>query len=467
MSAPVDSLLAPESGSRTSYRNARAYDFCPGCSHHLVLDALDRALVRLQWDPTEIVIFTDIGCVGLSDQYFVTSAFHGLHGRSLTYATGIKLARPDLHVINLIGDGGCGIGCAHLVSAARRNIGVTTLVCNNLNFGMTGGEHSVTTPQQQRTATTPWGNTERPLDIVQTVVANGATFAWRGTAFEPDLDRQIEAALTHDGFALLDIWELCVAYYASVNKMSPKALGATMESLGFTRGVHRSSAPRVEGAKALREAWASWQEGGDEGSERLDVAFASPLNRPLHVMIAGAAGGHIRTAGRLAGTAAALSGLWTAQRDDYPVTVRSGHSISEVIIAPEAAPYVGETRPNVLFVLAAEGLRKAVGAIGQMEDTDWIFVVPELLDRVAAYAESATAPPQLRVLDLGALTSVARPGRGPAAVAAGLVYLEILVPEALVEGAGRLSAAYARANQEAVRAALKAMDDLIGAVPPA
>ena len=141
----------------TTYRNARAYGFCPGCSHRLVLDALDRVLVRLQWDPADTVIVTDIGCVGLSDQYFATSGFHGLHGRSLTYATGIKLARPDLHVINLIGDGGCGIGCAHLVSAARRNIGVTTIVFNNLNFGMTGGEQSVTTPTDQKTSTTPWG----------------------------------------------------------------------------------------------------------------------------------------------------------------------------------------------------------------------------------------------------------------------------------------------------------------------
>ena len=70
-----------------TYRNDRPYGFCPGCSHRLVVEALDRALVRMQWDPADIVIVTDIGCVGLSDQYFITSAFHGLHGRSLTYAT--------------------------------------------------------------------------------------------------------------------------------------------------------------------------------------------------------------------------------------------------------------------------------------------------------------------------------------------------------------------------------------------
>ena len=94
-----------------------------------------------------MVIVSDIGCSGLSDQYFATSAFHGLHGRSVTYATGIKLANPELTVIVIMGDGGTGIGGTHLINAARRNIGVTVIVMNNLNFGMTGGQHSTTTPE--------------------------------------------------------------------------------------------------------------------------------------------------------------------------------------------------------------------------------------------------------------------------------------------------------------------------------
>ena len=102
-----------------------------------------------------MVIVSDIGCAGLSDQYFSTSAFHGLHGRSITYATGIKLARPELTVIVIMGDGGTGIGGAHLINAARRNVGITVLVFNNLNFGMTGGQHSTTTPEGAITATTP------------------------------------------------------------------------------------------------------------------------------------------------------------------------------------------------------------------------------------------------------------------------------------------------------------------------
>jgi pyruvate/2-oxoacid:ferredoxin oxidoreductase beta subunit len=120
------------------------YPFCPGCGHGAILDHLNAALVQLQLDPRKLVIVTDIGCAGLSDKFFETNAFHGLHGRSVTYATGIKLANPDLKVIVLIGDGGCGIGGNHLIHAARRNIDVTVLVFNNLNYGMTGGEQGLT-----------------------------------------------------------------------------------------------------------------------------------------------------------------------------------------------------------------------------------------------------------------------------------------------------------------------------------
>ena len=94
----------------SSYRNQTPYPFCPGCGHHSILDQLSAALNELRVDPEKVVLVTDIGCSGLSDQYFTTSAFHGLHGRSITYATGIKLARPDLKVIVVMGDGGTGNG---------------------------------------------------------------------------------------------------------------------------------------------------------------------------------------------------------------------------------------------------------------------------------------------------------------------------------------------------------------------
>ena len=91
-----------------TYRNERDYPFCPGCGHSLILNHLNAAFVKLGLDPHRIALVTDIGCQGLGDQYFAVNAFHGLHGRSLAYATGIKLADPDLKVFVLIGDGGTG-----------------------------------------------------------------------------------------------------------------------------------------------------------------------------------------------------------------------------------------------------------------------------------------------------------------------------------------------------------------------
>ena len=138
-----------------TFRTDDPYPFCPGCGHGPILDRLNEAMIKLNLDPAKVVIVSDIGCSGLSDQYFTTSAFHGLHGRSITYATGVKLANPDLEVIVIMGDGGTGIGGAHLLSAARRNIGITVIVMNNLNFGMTGGQHSTTTPEGGVTSTAP------------------------------------------------------------------------------------------------------------------------------------------------------------------------------------------------------------------------------------------------------------------------------------------------------------------------
>jgi 2-oxoglutarate/2-oxoacid ferredoxin oxidoreductase subunit beta len=437
---------------RTTYRNDRAYGFCPGCSHRLVLEALDRALVRLQWAPAETVIVTDIGCAGLSDQHFITSAFHGLHGRSLTYATGIKLAHPELHVINLMGDGGCGIGCAHLVSAARRNIGVTTLVLNNLNFGMTGGEHSVTTPQSQRTPTTPLGNPEMPLDIAQTVAVNGATFVWRGTAFAPDLDAQIVAALNHDGFALLDIWELCVAYYAAANRVTPRALQETMDRLGFAAG--RLSTPsRPEATAAVRDLWRDL-DGSPSGAglsarrlAALETRFDHHLDRLCALVIAGAAGMHIRSAGHLIGLAATLSGLWTAQCDDYPVTVRSGHSLSQLVLSPDPIDYADTAVPDLLFVLSPDGWDKVADRAERMRSDQALFVLSELADRIVTPAAVYRIRPAY-LQDLPAAS------RSLAMVAAGAAVWGLLSPAALIAAAEALNPVYAEANTAAVQAAL-------------
>jgi len=364
-------------GGYETYRNAKEYPFCPGCGHGSILDSLDEALVSLGTDPANVVIVSDIGCSGLSDQYFATSAFHGLHGRSITYATGIKLADPDLTVIVVMGDGGTGIGGAHLINAARRNAGITVLVLNNLNFGMTGGQHSTTTPEGSITSTTPLGNLEHPLDICSTVGVNGAGYVYRGTSFDDGLaDRMVEA-IRHPGFALLDIWDLCTAYFGLKNRMGKKGLERTIGDLGFGSGVLFD--------REIREYGAMYREAAAEMGERrpapgIPVDFESPLVGVMTAVVAGAAGAKVRSATRLFGEAGIRSGLWAILRGDYPVTVKTGHSVSQIVLSRTELPPLAVAVPDVLVISAREGLAKVGRMLDSMRVGDLVVTVPEFED---------------------------------------------------------------------------------------
>jgi 2-oxoglutarate/2-oxoacid ferredoxin oxidoreductase subunit beta len=358
--------------------NLLPYFFCPGCGHGMITDRLNAALVKLQIDPHKVVIVTDIGCSGLADKYFTTNAFHGLHGRSVTYATGIKLANPDLKVIVLMGDGGCGIGGHHLINAARRNIGVTVIVFNNFNYGMTGGEHSVSTPPNSITSSTPLGQLEQPMDICQTVAVNGASFTARTTSFDKGLPDLLAQAIQNDGFSLLDIWELCTAYYVPNNRFSKSLLESKMDELNFSRGIIHQS-PRPEYCRAYRVSVA--QENGKSAmrAQPIEQRYQSELKKRIGIVIAGAAGKKINSAAMLFCRGAVLSGLWATQRNDYPVTVKSGHSVAEVILAPKEIGYTGISKPDFLLLLFREGVASVRDQLERMTAADTVYVSIDLL----------------------------------------------------------------------------------------
>jgi pyruvate/2-oxoacid:ferredoxin oxidoreductase beta subunit/Pyruvate/2-oxoacid:ferredoxin oxidoreductase gamma subunit len=358
--------------------NTLPYHFCPGCGHGAILDCLNSTLDVLQIDPLRLVIVTDIGCSGLSDKYFKTNAFHGLHGRSVTYATGIKLANPSLNVIVLMGDGGCGIGGNHLVSAARRNIGITVLVFNNFNYGMTGGQHSVSTPLGAITSSTKYGNIEYPMDICTTVVANGASFVARSTTFDNGLSNLILEALKNPGFSLVDIWELCTAYYAPKNELNKQMLEDLLDSLNFRRGIICQQ-ERTEFSEAYRKSVSELR--GLSPFERplLDSIFKSNVTQNICCLIAGDAGMRIGTAAAAFSRGAILSGLWATQRNDYPVTVRYGYSISEVILSPDEFPSSGISHPNIMVVLFSAGLEEVREKLLDLNKEDILFINTELL----------------------------------------------------------------------------------------
>lgn len=352
--------------------------FCPGCGHSAIVKHLDAALVKLQLDPRQVVLVTDIGCQGLTDRYFDTNAFHGLHGRSVTYATGIKLVNPDLKVIVLIGDGGTGIGGHHLLNAARRNLGITVLVFNNLNFGMTGGEHSVTTPPGARTATTRYGHLERPLDLCATVGVNGAGFAARATSFDKNLPDLIAAAIQHEGFALIDIWELCTAYFVEENRFNRTLLERAMDELGFSTGIlYQHNGP--EYSQATRAALSDQRGKPTLPPQPLEPHYTSAVETAMHCAIAGAAGAKVGSAAGIFCQGAILAGLWATQRSDYPVTVKTGHSVADVVLSRDDAFHVGTTPPDLMIVLFAEGLHKERGRIARLKPEAALFIDAALL----------------------------------------------------------------------------------------
>ncbi len=353
------------------------YPFCPGCGHGVIMDSLNAALAQLQLDRRQVVIVVDIGCVALCREYWDTNWFLGLHGRSLTYATGIKLTNPELAVIVLIGDGGIGIGGHHLINAARRNIGITTLVFNNLNFGMTGGEHSVTTPQASVTATTAYGHLEQPLDVCATAAASGASFVARATTFDRNLSELVAQAITCEGFSVVDIWEFCTAYYVPKNRFGRREMTQTLAALNYPTGVlHRGERP--EYSRAYRVAVADSLDQAVKVSVPIIPKFQHGVSSRLHCVVAGSAGKKVRTAAGLFSQGGVLSGLWASQRSEYPVTVKSGFSVSEIILSPEPILFSGVPKPDLMVILFPEGLRRVGSLLDQLTPQDALYISANL-----------------------------------------------------------------------------------------
>jgi pyruvate/2-oxoacid:ferredoxin oxidoreductase beta subunit/Pyruvate/2-oxoacid:ferredoxin oxidoreductase gamma subunit len=348
-----------------------ALPFCPGCGHHLVIKSLDKALAKLQLDPKKVVIVTDIGCIGLADRYFTTNAFHGLHGRAITYGCGLKLARPELTVIVLKGDGGCGIGGTHLLNVARRNIGITLIIANNFNYGMTGGQHSVTTPTGGTTSTTPWGNVEGPMDLCATAIAAGAAWVARSTMFEKTLPDIMAEAVEQSGFAMLDVWELCTAYYSPRNRLKKKELHALLDRYEFKLGV-MTSKPRPEYSVSYRAAYEA-NKGAIKAKVPIEEKYGNCVTKQTGIVIAGSAGQKIKSTVTLFGQASMFCGLDATQKDDYPITVMTGHSLAEIIVSPERIDYTAIESPDYFVLISEEGLKRVRGHIEQLPQTCTLY----------------------------------------------------------------------------------------------
>lgn len=211
--------------------------WCPGCGNGIIMGAVVRAIDNLKLNQDKICIVSGIGCSSRATGYLNFNTLHTTHGRALAFATGIKMANPDLKVIVLTGDGDCSaIGGNHFIHAARRNIDITTIVFNNNIYGMTSGQYSPMTPKGAYATTAPYGNIDRSFDLCKLAQAAGATYAARGTVYHvPQLIKLIEKALNHDGFSVIDAVAICPTYFGRKNKMgSPVAMMENIRDLSVT-----------------------------------------------------------------------------------------------------------------------------------------------------------------------------------------------------------------------------------------
>ncbi|GBC61470.1 2-oxoglutarate synthase [Desulfonema ishimotonii] len=329
--------------------------FCPGCSHDRVTQALDQALQSMNLSGNRVAIVSDIGCSGLFDTFFNTHALHGLHGRALTYATGLKMARPELHVIVTMGDGGLGIGGAHLLAACRRNLDLTLLVLNNFNYGMTGGQCSATTPPEAQVSSGFLNRLENPIDVCRIAGPAGAGYVTRVSTYQKDLPARLEKAMAFDGFSLVDIWGMCPGRYTRRNKLTPGAIEDALGALPPADGPADAGAGKEYG-RHYREIAAGMKPVPPPA--KIEAQFTPPRTERQEIVILGRAGQRIITAGELLGLAGITAGLRATQKNDYPVTVLRGHSVSELVLSGQPIGYTGIGQPDVIIALADEGVAR-------------------------------------------------------------------------------------------------------------
>jgi 2-oxoglutarate ferredoxin oxidoreductase subunit beta len=198
---------------------------CPGCTHGTVINAFVRAADELQLDRGKTVIVCAIGCAGRTPTYLDFNVLRVTHGRALAFATGIKLARPDVKVIVFMGDGDAlAIGGNHFIHAARRNIDITSVVFRNEIYGMTGGQYSPTTPVGYKATTAPYGMIEPSFDTCQLAASAGATYVARGDVYNVgNLYKVMKAALQHKGFAVVEALTSCPIQFGRRNKVADPA----------------------------------------------------------------------------------------------------------------------------------------------------------------------------------------------------------------------------------------------------
>jgi 2-oxoglutarate ferredoxin oxidoreductase subunit beta len=238
--------------------------WCTGCGCGIILKAMLRAIDRIGIPKDDVALVSGIGCSSRTPGYVDFNTLHTTHGRAISFATGIKMAKPDLNVVVVSGDGDAtAIGGNHFIHAARRNIDLTVIIYNNYIYGMTGGQASPTTPMGKRGSTAPYGSIEPSFDISGLAVAAGASFVARSTCYHAvQLDKYIEKALKKKGFSLVEVLSPCPTYYARPNR-----LGTVVEMMQS----YKENSVSVQAARNMPD---------EEKKDKITIGILHDTDRP-------------------------------------------------------------------------------------------------------------------------------------------------------------------------------------------
>lgn len=253
---------------RDDYNTNQKCTWCPGCGNFAIWYMLKQALLELSIQPHEVVIVYDIGCAGNGANFTDVYAFHGLHGRALPVAEGIKFASNKLKVIVVSGDGGgMGIGVGHFLHACRRNVDITYIMHDNQIYGLTTGQVSPRSDVGMITKTSPEGNHEDPVNPLTLALDSNATFVGRAFSGNPQILKDVlKKAITHRGFALVDVLQPCVTF----NKLNTYGW--------FNERVYDLSTITEYDATNKAEAWEKANEWGD----RIPLGIFYQINKETY-----------------------------------------------------------------------------------------------------------------------------------------------------------------------------------------
>jgi len=327
----------------------KKFPFCPGCGHGISINALNKALLELNFNPKDIIVVSDIGCSGLIDPLFSTHTIHGLHGRSPALGLGVAIGvaqKRNKKVIAFIGDGGATIGLQHILEAARRNVDMTLIVLNNLLFGMTGGQISGLSTQKYKEIV-DFEKDIPPFDLISLAHASGARFAVRVNAPNKIKDT-LKKAIETEGFSIVEAASLCPSY-------GMKRMNELIEVVDDENILeHKRPATKIVDRQTTSLL---------EKTLRIETKFSSNLKEKKGIVIAGSAGGGVQSVARFLAMAGMYAGLEATMKGEYPITVGTGFSVAEIIFDKKPINYTGLEKPDYFIIVTEDGLNKVKNKI--------------------------------------------------------------------------------------------------------